>query len=198
MNAMHELRFTDTNAADDSVGRAFGLDGNLYLPVVGGGVAGVVLFAGLGFVGIGYPVAGAVAVIPIIGSLVWVLGFRQGKPAGYDRDKLDDLLGGADFTRDGESITHTKAHAGAPDGRMVAGMMVFGSPERGGLAAKGFRLEPPDLRGASFEQLNAFQDRVRALLALASPAGQRVCPRLMRARTSAQLGALSLSNGQAS
>ena len=173
MNAMHELRFTDTNAADDSAGRAFGLDGNLYLPVVGGGVAGVVLFAGLGFVGIGYPVAGAVAVIPIIGSLVWVLGFRQGKPAGYDRDKLDDLLGGADFTRDGESITHTKAHAAAPDGRMVAGMLVFGSPERGGLAAKGFRLEPPDLRGASFEQLNAFQDRVRALLALASP-GRRL------------------------
>ncbi len=72
MNAMHELRFTDTNAADDSAGRAFGLDGNLYLPVVGGGVAGVVLFAGLGFVGTGYPVAGAVAAIPMIGSLVWV------------------------------------------------------------------------------------------------------------------------------
>jgi hypothetical protein len=47
-------------------------------------------------------------------------------------------------------------------------MLVFGSPERGGLVAKGFRLEPPDLRGASFEQLNAFQDRGRALLALTS------------------------------
>ncbi len=173
MNAMNELRFTDTNAADDSAGRVFGLDGNLYLPVVSGLVAGVVLFAGLGFIGIAYPLAGAVAAIPIIGSLVWVLGFRQGKPAGYDRDKLDDLLGGADFTRDGEPITHTKAHAAAPDGRMVAGMLVFGSPERGGLVAKGFRLEPPDLRGASFAQLNAFQDRVRALLALASP-GRRL------------------------
>ncbi len=173
MNAMNELRFTDTNAADDSAGRVFGLDGNLYLPVVSGLVAGVVLFAGLGFIGIAYPLAGAVAAIPIIGSLVWVLGFRHGKPAGYDRDKLDDLLGGANFTRDGEPITHTKAHAVAPDGRMVEGMMVFGSPERGGLVAKGFRLEPPDLRGASFEQLNAFQDRVRALLALTSP-GRRL------------------------
>ncbi|MBC7368980.1 MAG: hypothetical protein H7343_19580, partial [Undibacterium sp.] len=173
MKAMNELRFTDTNAADDSAGRVFGLDGNLYLPVVGGMVAGVVLFAGLGFVGTSYPLAGAVAAIPMIGSLVWVLGFRQGKPAGYDRDKLDDLLGGADFTREGESITHTKAHAAAPDGRMVEGMLVFGSPERGGLVAKGFRLEPPDLRGASFEQLNAFQDRVRALLALTSP-GRRL------------------------
>lgn len=170
---MNELRFTDTNAADDSAGRVFGLDGNLYLPVVFGLVAGVLLFAGLGFVGTGYPLAGAAAIIPIGGSLVWVLGLRHGKPAGYDRDRLDDLLGGADFTRESEPITHTKAHAAAPEGRMVEGMLVFGSPERGGVVAKGFRLEPPDLRGASFEQLNAFQDRVRALLALVSP-GRRL------------------------
>ncbi|MBP6505963.1 MAG: hypothetical protein KA257_00230 [Opitutaceae bacterium] len=51
--------------------------------------------------------------------------------------------------------------------------MLFGSPERGGVAAKGFRLEPPDLRGASITRLNAFQDQVRALLALVGP-GRRV------------------------
>ena len=135
---MNELRFTDTNAADDSAGRVFGLDGNLYLLVVFGLVAGVVLFAGLGFAGMAYPLAGAEAAFPVIGSLVWVLGFRQGKPSGYDRDKLDQLLGGADFTREGGSITHTKSHAAAPDGRMVEGMLVFGSPERGGLVAKGW------------------------------------------------------------
>ena len=173
IKTMNELRFTDTNAADDSAGRVFGLDGNLYRPVVLGLVAGVVLFGGLGFAGTAYPLAGAVAAIPMIASLVWVLGFRQGRPAGYDRDKLDHLLGGADFTREGAPITHTKAHASAPDGRFVDGMLVFGSPERGGVVAKGFRLEPPDLRGASFEQLHAFQDRVRALLALASP-GRRL------------------------
>ena len=69
---MSDLRFTDTNAADDSAGRVFGLEGNLYLPVVGGFVAGVLLFAGLGFAGTGYPLAGMVAGIPIAGSLVWV------------------------------------------------------------------------------------------------------------------------------
>ena len=152
---MSDLRFTDTNAADDSAGRVFGLDGNLYLPVVFGLVAGVLMFAGLGFAGAGYPLAGAVAAIPVGGSLVWVLGLRQGKPAGYDRDKLDQLLGGADFTKEASSITHTNTHATAPDGRFIEGMLVFGSPERGGVVAKGFRLEPPDLRGASFERLNA-------------------------------------------
>ena len=40
-----ELRFTDTNAADDSAGRAFGLEGDLYLPVVIAVVAAVGLFA---------------------------------------------------------------------------------------------------------------------------------------------------------
>jgi len=170
---MSDLRFTDTNAADDSAGRVFGLDGNLYLPVVFGLVTGVLLFAGLGLAGAGNAVGGAVAAIPVGLSLVWVLGLRQGKPAGYDRDKLDQLLGGADFTKEASSITHTKTHATAPDGRFVEGMLVFGSPERGGVVAKGFRLEPPDLRGASFERLNAFQDQVRALLALVSP-GRRL------------------------
>lgn len=170
---MGELRFTDSNAGDDSAGRAFGLEGNLYLPVVFGLVAGVLLFAGLGFAGVGLPLAGTAAATPLVATVVWVLGFRHGKPSGYDRDKMDDLLGGADFTGETGSITHTKGHASAPDGRFIEGMLVFGSPERGGVVAKGFRLEPPDLRGASFERLNAFQDQVRALLALASP-GRRL------------------------
>ena len=33
-NTMTALRHTETNSADDSAGRAFGLDGNLYLPVL--------------------------------------------------------------------------------------------------------------------------------------------------------------------
>ena len=85
---MSELRFTDTNAGDDSTGRVFGLDGNLYLPLVIGLVAGILLFGGLGLLGAGYSLAGSVGAVPIAGSAIWVLGFRQGKPAGYDRDRL--------------------------------------------------------------------------------------------------------------
>jgi len=170
---MSDLRFTDTNAGDDSAGRVFGLDGNLYLPVVLGLVVGIFLFAGLGFGGAGYPLAAMIGAIPVFGSLSWVIGFRHGKPAGYDRDKIDELLGGADFTREAFTKSDTKSHALAPDGRFVRGMLVFGSPEAGSSVAKGFRLERPDLRGASFERLNAFQDQVRALLALLSP-GRRI------------------------
>lgn len=93
-----DLRFTDTNAADDTAGRAFGLDGNLYLPVVLTGVGGIGLFGILGLVlRLPYAVAGAVAATPCGLTLVWVLLLRRGKPAGYDRDKLEDLVGGGDF-----------------------------------------------------------------------------------------------------
>lgn len=93
-----DLRFTETNSADDKAGRAFGLDGNLYLPVVVTGVGGIGLFGILGLV-IRFPhaVAGAVAGVPCAVTLLWVLLLRRGKPAGYDRDKLEDLVGGGHF-----------------------------------------------------------------------------------------------------
>lgn len=170
---MSDLRYTETNAADDSGGRAFGLEGNLYLPLVGATVAGIAVFATLTLLGSGLRLAGATALSPLCLSLVWVLGFRRGRPSGYDRDKIERMAGGGDFSRTGAAITHTKSHAKAPEGRFVGDMLVYGSPETGGLAAKGFRLEPPDLRGASVTRLNAFQDQIRALLALAT-AGRRL------------------------
>jgi len=169
-----ELRFTDTNAADDSAGRAFGLEGDLYLPVVIAAVTAVGLFALWGlFLHAGYALAGGIAALPLAGTLGWVVLLKHGKPSGYDRDKIEDLLRSGDFTREGELFTHTKAHPHAPDGRFVNGLLVFGSPERGGVVARGFWLEPPDLRGASFERLNALQDQVRGLLALVGP-GRRL------------------------
>lgn len=93
-----DLRFTETNSADDQAGQAFGLDGNLYLPVVLTGVGGIGLFGILGLViHFPYAVAGAVAVAPCALTLLWVLLLRRGKPAGYDRDKLEDLTGGGHF-----------------------------------------------------------------------------------------------------
>lgn len=59
-----------------------------------------------------------------------------------------------------------KPHDRAPNGRFVDDLILFGSPERGASAARGFWIEPPDLRGASHARLNEFQDKLRALLAL--------------------------------
>lgn len=97
---MSELRHTDTNAADDSAGRAFGLDGNLYLPVVLALLGGLGLFALLTLVLHANPLAsGLLVALPLGAVLAWAVGLRHGKPAGHDRDWLDARLGGGNFTR---------------------------------------------------------------------------------------------------
>lgn len=53
----------------------------------------------------------------------------------------------------------------APNGYFADGMLLFGPLEKRGLAAKGFVIRPPDLRGASVTTLNGYQDKIRALLA---------------------------------
>jgi hypothetical protein len=53
----------------------------------------------------------------------------------------------------------------APNGYFADGLMLFGAPEKGGTVAKGYVLQPPDLRGGSIAHLNGYQDKIRSLLA---------------------------------
>lgn len=55
-----------------------------------------------------------------------------------------------------------------PNGFFADDMIIYGPLEKGGTAVKGFILRPPDLRGGSIAHLNAYQDKIRALLALVS------------------------------
>ncbi len=95
-----ELRYTDTNAADDSAGRAFGLEGDLYLPLV---IALVVAIGLTGLLGLGlrtsWVFAGTAGALPLAAVAAWVFLLRHGKPSGYDRDRIDELMRGRDFTR---------------------------------------------------------------------------------------------------
>lgn len=97
---MSELRTTETNAADDSAGRAFGLEGNLYLVVVIAALGALALYAVLALLLHLAPLlAGLLAGIPLAATVGWAVGLRHGKPAGYDRDWLDQKLGGGNFAR---------------------------------------------------------------------------------------------------
>jgi hypothetical protein len=93
-----ELRLTDTNAASDSKGRTWGLEGNLFWYLVGGIGAGITLFFVLivGFKA-GLLTSFGVALIPVLLCLAYIFGLRQGKPPGYDRDCLENLLNGRGF-----------------------------------------------------------------------------------------------------
>lgn len=97
MNA-NQLRFTDTNSADDSKGRTWGLDGNLFWYLAGGAFVSVVLM--LLFFSVyrlSFGASGFIAALPLILALTYVFGFRQGKPPRYDVDCLEYWIGGKGF-----------------------------------------------------------------------------------------------------
>jgi hypothetical protein len=102
-----EMRFTDTNSADDSKGRTWGLDGNLFWYLIGGGFASVLimllLFSAYRFSFIG---SAAIAVVPLTLTLIYVFGFRQGKPPRYDLDCLEYWLAGKGFSPEPQSKIH--------------------------------------------------------------------------------------------
>lgn len=93
-----DLRLTDTNAASDSQGRTWGLEGNLFWYLVGGLGAGITTF----FVLIVLVKAGllssfGVALAPVAAALAYIYGLRQGKPPGYDRDCIEYWFKGRGF-----------------------------------------------------------------------------------------------------
>lgn len=98
---MNPLRFTETNSADDSKGRTWGLEGNLFWFIAGGAFSFVVLllflFSALKF---SFTASLVIAAIPLLLSLVYVFAFRQGKPPAYDLDCLDQWLNGTGFGLD--------------------------------------------------------------------------------------------------
>ncbi len=94
----HELRFTDTNSADDSTGRTWGLDGNLFWFLAGGAFISVIsmllLFSAYK---VSFTASVLIAGIPLLLAVIYVFGFRQGKPPRYDVDCLECWLHGRGF-----------------------------------------------------------------------------------------------------
>lgn len=99
-----ELRLTDTNAASDSKGRTWGLEGGLFWWLIGGIGAGITLFfVLLVVVGSSLLVSCLVALVPVLVCLAYIFGLRQGKPPGYDRDILEYAINGRGFSPDTRS-----------------------------------------------------------------------------------------------
>jgi hypothetical protein len=90
---MNELRITDTNSVNDSKGRAFGLDGNDFLYVIGGivGVLGCFLLMHVLF-GVGAVTTVLLSSPIFLVPTAWVLLLRHNKPAGYAEDLFDHIV----------------------------------------------------------------------------------------------------------
>jgi hypothetical protein len=93
------LRLTDTNAADDSGGSVWGLDGNLFMPVVASAAISIGVFLLLfALFHVHWLVSALIGAVPFGGTLTYVLLFKQGKPPGYDRDLFDLWASGRGFS----------------------------------------------------------------------------------------------------
>lgn len=108
MSAKNELRLTDTNAASDSKGRTWGLEGGLFWWLVAGIGAGItVFFVLLVVAGSSLSMSFLVALVPVLVCLAYIFGLRQGKPPGYDRDLFEYALHGRGF---GPEVRHSCVH----------------------------------------------------------------------------------------
>ncbi|MDX1951088.1 MAG: hypothetical protein SFY81_02825 [Verrucomicrobiota bacterium] len=96
-----QIRFTETNSADDSQGRTWGLDGNLFWFIAGGAFAFVViLLACFSALKMSFLLSSFLAALPLTLCVFYVFAFRQGKPPGYDVDCFDLWLNGRGFAPD--------------------------------------------------------------------------------------------------
>jgi hypothetical protein len=99
MSAKSELRLTDTNAASDSKGRTWGLEGGLFWWLIAGiGASIIVFFVLLVVLHESLLTSFLVALVPVLVCLTYIFMFRQGKPPGYDRDCFEYLLTGCGFS----------------------------------------------------------------------------------------------------
>jgi hypothetical protein len=93
-----DIRFTETNSADDSQGQTWGLDGNLFWFMAGGSFAFVIiLLVCFSALRMGFIASLLIAAVPLALCAMYVFVFRQGKPANYDMDCLDYWLSGSGF-----------------------------------------------------------------------------------------------------
>jgi hypothetical protein len=96
-NSKFELRFTETNSAEDSTGKTWGLEGNLFWFGTGGAFAAVITLLFLFSVWRWSLLSALVpALIPVGLALLYALALRQGKASGYDTDLFELWL--KDFT----------------------------------------------------------------------------------------------------
>jgi hypothetical protein len=93
-----QIRFTETNSGDDSKGRTWGLEGDLFWVMAGGAFVFVMtLLVCFSALKMNLLSSLLLAAMPLTLCVIYIFVFRQGKPAGYDIDCLDYWLNGSGF-----------------------------------------------------------------------------------------------------
>ncbi len=94
---MHDgLIFTDTRPRAKSTGHAFGLEGNLGMPVIVSALVSVGLLTLLfsSAVTVALPARFLVGFAPVLLTATYVVALRRGRPPRYDVDLIRSLVNG--------------------------------------------------------------------------------------------------------
>ena len=95
---METLRRTSTNSATESEGVAFGLSGNLVLPIVAAAMVSAVLVTAV-MIGNREPGAGALVFVasPTVLTAAYVILLKNNRKPRFEQDFWEELLEGRNF-----------------------------------------------------------------------------------------------------
>jgi hypothetical protein len=164
----------NTYAGDDSEGLFAGFIEykNLYILLGGLFVTLVVTLAIWHNRSVGALKCFVVGSLPFLSTLVWVFGFRQGKPKAHDRDLVQSAVTGKSWQPSHDQGSHplkdssTKPQftGAAPNGWFCNGLLVWNSISKGGYTSKGFIFEVPAQSQASSAVRNSLYASIRRFL----------------------------------
>lgn len=95
---MKHLRQTPTNSGDDSKGHSLGFEGDQFLYIIAGIVAGVILLLVCMNSGMSPGLSLFIAVTPLPFCIGFLVIFKIGKPPRYTRDLFQKWFGNKSLT----------------------------------------------------------------------------------------------------
>ena len=95
------LRFTETNSGEDSEGSIWGMEGSSFFALIVGASlsVGLMLFL-FTSLGASFTSSAGVAAVPLTLTLIYVFGFKNGRPPGYALDVLEFAVVGRHWAPD--------------------------------------------------------------------------------------------------
>ena len=89
------LRFTETNSGEDSGGSIWGMEGSSFFALlIGASLSVGVMLMLLASYEVSFTTSAGMAAVPLALTLVYVFGFKNGKPPGYALDVLEQAVVG--------------------------------------------------------------------------------------------------------
>lgn len=108
------LYITNTQAGDNSDGRYWGIEGmNIFFILVGLALTLISFFIINKNKEAGFIYRTCVGAAPLAGSIVYVFGFRQGKPKSYDIDLLETMASGTGWQPDFKTQKRNPVYEGS-------------------------------------------------------------------------------------